>query len=430
MNTRLVWDVANGDESILIDHQSLFENPEALLMFPRRSASDMLSIQGTILQVLDERGWQLGGKVNEGCTRDVWSAYKTGNPPYHEDRAMLKIPKKEANELSVCTMINRSKKDLEEQERNILTSLEHPNIIKIRDFFQARDGRKLVIEEDAQGLDLEKIIEQGGPIRDDISINQIFGQFLDAINYLNIERRVLHRDLKPANVLIGGNVRLKLTDFQNSARISDVRELLMPTRGGTQHTYIDLLNSLVGGKLSKATQRTEVYSFGSTMYHALTGQDAFRYRIVKDDSGKEIKIWLGKPGDEEKIAGDLFTTNEDLKRFYKTIGVSLKDDERTLDSITPEYHEARLEEALKRAPGKYQEFLRRCMTSCPKGCFSDASEARDYFREMMGMVPNQYKFETVRNPTSGQLAEAVPVSKAPLNSVILTYMILSNAEKK
>jgi len=95
------------------------------------------------------------------------------------------------------------------REAEILFSLDHPNIVKVRSVSMESDPPYLEMEF-VEGVSLEEII-RSGPIDVDAAIDLV-EQALDALVYMH-ERGVCHRDLKPANLLVTPSGELKIVDF-------------------------------------------------------------------------------------------------------------------------------------------------------------------------------------------------------------------------
>ena len=125
-------------------------------------------------------------------------------------RAMKAIRKTEDEELEK-NIIN---------EINILMKLDHPNIVKIFEFYIS-DTKYYLITEYCPGGSLFNLInENKGPFTE-IQASFIMHQLLSAINYCH-KMKIIHRDIKPENILINKNqngfVEIKLCDFGTSLR--------------------------------------------------------------------------------------------------------------------------------------------------------------------------------------------------------------------
>ncbi|MCC6466216.1 MAG: protein kinase [Planctomycetes bacterium] len=155
-----------------------------------------------------------------------------------------------------------------EHEANLLMQLDHPGIVKVYDFLKFPRGSAIVMEF-IDGLPLDHEIGAGRRVTWDFGV-RVLRDIGKALNYAH-QQGVIHRDLKPDNILYSErhNV-MKLVDF-GLARIFDEQQDVHLTRTGmvvgTPH-YMS--PEQVSGKA--LDQRSDVYSFGATLYYLLTGQ--------------------------------------------------------------------------------------------------------------------------------------------------------------
>jgi calcium-dependent protein kinase len=137
---------------------------------------------------LPTENYQVIKKLGEGSYGVVWRVKHliTG-----QERAMKKILKN-----------FKSKRETESEiinEIEILKKLDHPNIVKIFEFYNAADGYYIITEYCNKGELFAQIYEKA-PIEESISAHIIY-QILAAINYCH-SCNIIHRDLKPENILI------------------------------------------------------------------------------------------------------------------------------------------------------------------------------------------------------------------------------------
>src|SRR5271169_207555 len=100
-------------------------------------------------------------------------------------------------------------------ERQILASLEHPNIARLLDGGAwnppgSAEGQPYIVMEYVEGWPLTAYCEEG-----QLSVRQrlvLFRQVCDALSYAH-RQLVIHRDVKPGNILVTADGTPKLLDF-------------------------------------------------------------------------------------------------------------------------------------------------------------------------------------------------------------------------
>ncbi|KAL8477288.1 hypothetical protein ACS0TY_029540 [Phlomoides rotata] len=143
----------------------------------------------------------LGSKIVESSSSTVWKAERrtTG-----EAVVLKQIPAaKLGGHLRNCL----------ECEVSFLSSVNHPNIIRLLDFFKC-EGYIILVLEFCSGGNLASFIRRHGRVQECIA--KRFMQQLGAGLKVLKQHHIVHRDLKPENVLLSGsecNFILKITDF-------------------------------------------------------------------------------------------------------------------------------------------------------------------------------------------------------------------------
>jgi len=155
------------------------------------------------------------------------------------------------------------------RESLLLTSLEHPCIPTIYDYFY--DGpasRFYLVMKYISGGDLASRMRSaiGGRI-DERTVTDWGMQVADVLDYLHSRPKpIIYRDLKPANLMIDGNTgRVMLIDF-GIARWVTQQEKGVTAVGTMGYAPPELFS----GRVQPAS---DVYSLGATMFHLLTGSD-------------------------------------------------------------------------------------------------------------------------------------------------------------
>jgi serine/threonine protein kinase/tetratricopeptide (TPR) repeat protein len=159
-------------------------------------------------------------------------------------------------------------------ERQILASLEHPNIARLLDGGTADDGRPYLVMEYVEG---EPIDQYADARRLSIAERlRLFLQVCGAVAYAH-GRRVVHRDIKPVNIMVSPDGVPKLLDFGISKVLEPDRE--EPTASITGFRLLTpeyASPEQIDGR--HATPASDVYSLGVVLYELLTGRSPYRPR--------------------------------------------------------------------------------------------------------------------------------------------------------
>jgi tRNA A-37 threonylcarbamoyl transferase component Bud32 len=155
------------------------------------------------------------------------------------------------------------------RESLLLTSLEHPSIPTIYDYFYDADkGRFYLVMKYISGGDFAGRLRNapGGRI-DEKTVTDWGMQVADVLDYLHKRpKSIIYRDLKPANLMIDGNTgRVMLIDF-GIARWVAPQEKGVTAVGTMGYAPPELFSG-------KVEPRSDIYSLGATMFHLLTGSD-------------------------------------------------------------------------------------------------------------------------------------------------------------
>ncbi|HEX6124724.1 MAG TPA: protein kinase [Pyrinomonadaceae bacterium] len=156
------------------------------------------------------------------------------------------------------------------RESMILSTLDHPSIPTIYDYFyDADEGRFYLVMKYISGGDLASRLRSApeGKI-DEGTVTEWAIQITDVLAYLhNQPSTIVYRDLKPSNIMIDGNSgRVMLIDFGIARSISQKEEKGVTAVGTMGYAPPELFSGNV-------EPRSDIYSLGSTMFHLLTGAD-------------------------------------------------------------------------------------------------------------------------------------------------------------
>ncbi|AXB48422.1 hypothetical protein A4R43_12085 [Amycolatopsis albispora] len=148
---------------------------------------------------------------------------------------------------------NARARRLAQVERDVLTRLDHPNIVRIVDFV-AHDGDEYIVMDHVGGLSLRAVLRRPDLLRVEHVIT--YGRaILSALDYLHGEG-LLYVDMTPNNV-IHGDKRVKVIDLGAARKIGDQDSVAVLTTG---YRISD------GERRERGlTVRSDVYSVGRTL---------------------------------------------------------------------------------------------------------------------------------------------------------------------
>lgn len=150
-------------------------------------------------------------------------------------------------------------------ETEMLKKLNHPNLPAIIDVIETEDTF-LVVMDYIEGNDLGEIIEEFGAQPQD-KVIEWAKQVCDVLSYLHTRTPVIvYRDLKPANIMLKPDGNITLIDF-GTAREAEVKDVANTVSLGTK----GYAAPEQFGDGARADARTDIYCFGATIYHLVTG---------------------------------------------------------------------------------------------------------------------------------------------------------------
>ena len=187
-------------------------------------------------------------------------------------------------------------------EINILRKLDHPNILKINDFYSTENEYIMITEFCPEG-ELFYEIKNFAPFEEALA-GWYMRQILSAVNYCH-KSKIIHRDLKPENILISqrnkkGFNTIKIIDFGTA--------ILFDKKDKKLAGSIYYLSPEIISKNRKYTEKCDIWSCGIIMYILLSSRPPFN-------------------GDtDEDILKKIMRNNIDLEKYpWSVISLEAKD---------------------------------------------------------------------------------------------------------
>ena len=187
---------------------------------------------------------------------------------------VLKVKHKITGAIRAMKIINKNSEYNKEEEIeiineiNILRTMDHPNILKIFEFYISKHSYFIITEFCSGGELFHEIIDKG-PF-DERQSSYIMYQIFSAVNYCH-NMNIIHRDLKPENILIVKReknlLRIKICDFGTS-KIHDRGTIQKKIVGSSYYIAPEILDK-------KYNEKCDLWSCGVILYILLCARPPF-----------------------------------------------------------------------------------------------------------------------------------------------------------
>ena len=176
--------------------------------------------------------------------------------------------------------------DLEraEREARLAARLNHPHVVAVYDLVTEGDEQWLVMEY-IEGSTLAELVRRDGALSPDRA-GVVLGQAADALAAAHAAG-IVHRDVKPSNILVAPDGQVKLSDFGIARAEADAS---LTQTGLVTGSPAYLSPEVASGQ--QATDASDVWSLGATLFHALAGHPPYEvgdnllgalFRIVHEE---------------------------------------------------------------------------------------------------------------------------------------------------
>lgn len=263
---------ADGSVSEALDPQRVSASARALLSGGSTEASE-------VVRASHWHGKRLGSYeiIDTIAIGGMGAVYKARRADHvYETLVAIKLMREDLGAQAARTVLARF-----QAERQMLASLNHPNITRLIDGGSTNDGLPYFIMEYVDGEPIDRFCESNN-----LSVAARVSKFRDVLNAVHYahQRLIVHRDLKPSNILVDRNGVVKLLDF-GIARLLDPDVIANApdyTRAAT--TVLAMTPAYASPEQVKSeaiTTASDVYSLGVVLYRLLTGVSPYKSKTTQ-----------------------------------------------------------------------------------------------------------------------------------------------------
>lgn len=170
--------------------------------------------------------------------------------------------------------VDPDKWQLQSNEIDIMKKIDHPNTVKMFDYYHTNDALYIVMELLTGGDLFNRIVDKGKYNENECKI--LIKNIVEAVQYLH-KRSIVHRDLKPENILMKNNysdVDIKIADFGVAKCVDDGCKTVVGSLSYIAPEVLKRSESIEG--LGSYRESADLWSIGVITYVALTG--SFPYK--------------------------------------------------------------------------------------------------------------------------------------------------------
>ena len=231
----------------------------------------------------------------------------------NDRRGNLVVVTNSANQASFNQQKEKFKK-----EALRLANLNHPNLVKVHEFFE-ENGTAYYVMDYIEGESLRTKLNREGVLSESLVLKYL-QQLLPALEAAH-KQSIWHLDIKPENIMVDKYGHVYLIDFGASKHVEPNSTLttslaLAYTPGYCPPELLDLSNETPEYYLQAIKDIgpwTDIYALGATIYNLLTdsippskrrldkeGRRAFSFPSNVSSSTRDLIVWMMKPDKEDR----------------------------------------------------------------------------------------------------------------------------------
>lgn len=281
-----------------------------------------------------------------------------------------------------------------EKEAHTIMRLNHPNIVKVFDFFE-ENGTLYYSMEFIDGWSLSDFIKKNGRMPESKCISLI-RKIAETLGYIHSQNE-LHLDITPRNIMMTKGGMIKLIDFGVSKHYTEDGDQSTTTPVAHSDGYAPKEQYLSEGVI-KFSPATDVYSLAATMYFMLTaatppnandrqqcleeGRELLNIPVSLSDNVRNALLWGMSISRRDRL--------QNTDEFLQTINGTFIKEETEIDVVEKEMsqQEKNILETLKQNK-QYKEAYDFCVDMIQKG--KSVSFAQDESEKLIPLLSETSK---------------------------------------
>ena len=301
--------------------------------------------------------YQLGALLSEGASYQDWEGTHTAMDAVRR-RVRIYTVSAAATADARKSLVRQAQREFQ-----ILEGIDHPGIVKVKDYQDTELGPALIFDHDAKAIRLDFLLREMGQSLSVDQRLQIVRDLAETLKYAH-QKKLHHRALCPQSVLVqdvaGATPRPRIMNWQTGTREgtqnSDTIDPARRTVGGTMHVeeYVEDPGLVyLAPETSQADIQhgpsLDVFSLGAIAYHVFSGRppagsvlelaeklrigQGLRLSDVLDGCGKQLQDLIQ------------YSTSPDVMGRYGSIDEFLQDLDKVVDELTTPDTEATVDPA-------------------------------------------------------------------------------------
>lgn len=306
--TALLARACVGDESLLSEAESYLTEADTMIAEGTDRFEECAEAATTLIrrEHISMTGRRVGAYVivrelGHGGMATVYLGARADG--YFEKEVAIKILKPGRGQTS--ELLGRFR-----AEREVLASLDHPNIASLFDAGTTTDGLPYFVMEYVPGIPVTTYVQEH-----QLSIRRRLALFLKICAAVEVahRKRVVHRDLKRGNILVNEDGEPKLLDF-GIAKLLEENPLEITATGQQRLTPISASPEQARGET--VTTASDIYALGALLYELVCGQGPHQFqsrrpgldeveRVVCEQEPTPPSLVATDPETRHALRGDL-----------------------------------------------------------------------------------------------------------------------------